>query len=213
LIEIQDEGSQLISFLVNPRPGEVLVDACAGGGGKALHLAAMMKNSGVIHALELEERRFGDIRTRCSRNGVSIVRPAVANTEVLSGLRGTADAVLVDAPCTGSGTIRRNPLLRRTLSEGVLVDYVVRQREVLSAYAALVRPGGRLVYATCSLFSAENEGVVSWFLEKNARFHVVSARDVLAQSTIEIDGARTFLHILPQTTGADGFFAAVMVSA
>ena len=214
LFEIQDEGSQLLSLLVHPRRGQFIVDACAGGGGKALHLSALMENSGQIIALDVDGHRLERLRKRCRRANAVNVEPVLVDREDDSAEESyvaLADAVLVDAPCSGSGTIRRNPGTKWSLTQRAIAEYQHRQQSVLTRYSRLVKPGGRIVYATCSLLEEENEEVVQSFLSKQPSFRVQSAREGLEKWNLHHLADKDFLSLLPHRHGTDGFFAAVLV--
>jgi 16S rRNA (cytosine967-C5)-methyltransferase len=210
--EIQDEGSQLIAMLVDPSEHDVVVDACAGGGGKTLHLAALMQNRGTLIAIDAEGRKLGNIRGRAERAGASCAALLVAPRDepAIAQWRSRADRVLVDAPCSGSGTFRRNPWLKMTLTEEIVERMTEAQRLILNDYASLVKVGGRLVYTTCSLLEKENGGNVSWFLNSHPEFSLVDAGEILARQGIGVDEASPYLTLLPHRTSTDGFFVAVM---
>ena len=210
--EIQDEGSQTIPLLLEPRPGACIVDACAGGGGKTLHIAALMENRGELYAIDTEERRLSNIRERIDRSGTSIVTVLLADRDgsKIEGLRGKADAVLVDAPCTGVGTYRRNPGAKLSFSRDFVDAISQTQQDVLQRYSSLVKDGGRLVYATCSLLRKENEEVVASFLDRNPDFRLLPAGTMSMLHGITSDDASGYLYLLPHKTSTDGFFAAVM---
>ncbi|AEN72289.1 Fmu (Sun) domain protein [Rhodothermus marinus SG0.5JP17-172] len=215
LFEVQDEGSQLISLLTGARPGQVVVDGCAGGGGKTLHLAALMEGRGRLYAFDIHEARLRELRPRARRADVHNVRLHVLphnRASIVRRLYGKADAVLVDAPCSGTGVLRRNPDAAWKITPERVAALVEQQRQILEAYAPLVRPGGRLVYATCSLLPAENEHQVHAFLEKHPEFTLLSTAEVLARQGIALPHQTdAFLRIEPATHGTDGFFAAVLV--
>lgn len=209
--EMQDEGSQLVSFLLQPRPGQTVLDACAGSGGKSLHLATLMQNQGTIYAFDVEQARLRDILTRSERAGISIVHPLVGSHERGGPMTaGAFDSVLIDAPCSGTGTFRRNPGAKRTLTPQLVNECAERQKAILQSFAQLVRPGGRLVYATCSLLRQENEEVMEWFLRSHPEYSIVSAGEVLSRSGIDMLFPTPFMKLLPHRHGTDGFFAAAM---
>jgi 16S rRNA (cytosine967-C5)-methyltransferase len=216
LIEVQDEGSQLIARLLAPRRGEMVVDFCAGAGGKTLALGSLMRSSGRIYAFDINAKRLAGFGPRLKRSGLSNVHPAAIHSEndpKVKRLAGKIDRVLVDAPCSGSGTLRRNPDLKWRFDEAELARVNAVQASVLRAAARLVKPGGRLVYATCSLLEVENQCVVEAFLADHDQFVAVPAAEVLAQQGIEIDHAARFAPyfvMLPHLHGTDGFFAAVL---
>jgi 16S rRNA (cytosine967-C5)-methyltransferase len=216
--ELQDEGSQLLGMLVDAPPTRV-VDACAGAGGKTLQLAAQMKNRGDLHALDIDDGRIDELRKRARRAGVHNVRTQVippegtAADEALAPLKGKADRVLVDAPCSGTGTYRRKPDARYRLGPDELANHVARQKALLERFSAMVKPGGRLIYGTCSILREENEAVVEDFLSRHPDF---SVRPVTAELGPEL-GAKVsqgpFLRLAPHTHGTDGFFGAILVRA
>ena len=214
-VEVQDEGSQLLALLVGARRGEMVVDFCAGGGGKTLALGAAMRNTGRLYAFDTSGHRLAELRPRIARAGLDIVHTAqIAHERDGRVLRlvGKVDRVLVDAPCSGLGTLRRNPDLKWRQSPQAVEELVGRQRAILGAAARLVKSGGRLVYATCSVLEVENEGVASVF-ERDAGvpFERVAAADALARAGVAspaelVVGER--LQLWPHRHGTDGFFAA-----
>ena len=210
-IEVQDEGSQLLGFLVAPKRGEMVADFCAGAGGKTLLLGALMRSSGRLYAFDVSEKRLQKAKPRLARAGLSNVHPAAIdheNDSRIKRLAGKMDRVLVDAPCSGFGTLRRNPDLKWRQTEPGVIELTEKQTSILAAASRLVKKGGRLVYATCSLLDVENDGIVDAFLAAHPEYKQLSATEVLAQSKIELDvGER--LHLDPLTHGTDGFFAAV----
>jgi 16S rRNA (cytosine967-C5)-methyltransferase len=216
LFEIQDEGSQLLGMLVDAPPTRV-VDACAGAGGKTLQLAAQMKNRGELFALDIDARRLDDLRQRARRAGVHNARvrliPAEgpAAREALTDLVGVADRVLVDAPCTGTGTLRRKPDARYRFSDEMLVEAVARQEALLEQCAPLVKPGGRLIYGTCSVLRAENEAVVEAFLDRHPEFRVVPPADKLGEELGSKVTRGGYLRLATHVHGTDGFFGAILV--
>jgi 16S rRNA (cytosine967-C5)-methyltransferase len=209
--EVQDEGSQLLGFLLEPKRGEMVVDFCAGAGGKTLLLGALMRNTGRLYAFDVSDKRLANLKPRLARSGLSNVHPARIEHErdqKIKRLAGKADRVLVDAPCSGLGTLRRNPDLKWRQDEKSVAELTVKQAAILDAAATLVRPGGRLVYATCSLLSAENDEIVAAFLEKHPDFSLLPASAVLGKQGIACDG--DVLRLLPHKHNTDGFFAAAM---
>ena len=212
-IEVQDEGSQLLGYLLQPKRGEMVADFCAGAGGKTLLLGALMRSQGRLYAFDVAEKRLAKLKPRLARSGLSNVHPARIESEndiKIKRLAGKLDRVLVDAPCSGLGTLRRNPDLKWRQSPESVAELTVRQGAILTAAAALVKKGGRLVYATCSLLEAENEGVAAAFQAAHPEFVSVSATEVLAKQGIDIADGGERLHLLPHRHGTDGFFAAVM---
>jgi 16S rRNA (cytosine967-C5)-methyltransferase len=211
--EMQDEGSQLLSLLLQPSPGMTVVDACAGGGGKTLHIAALMQNTGSLTAIDMDERKLEHLRMRVFRAGVSIVHILSARSRQaeIHRLDGRADAVLVDAPCSGIGTLRRNPGLKLGFRSDLSARFAATQRQLLDVYAGLVKPGGRLVYSTCTLLRRENEEIVDDFLHRSSEFTLIPAGEILQKQGIAIDADSPHLLLLPHRTTTDGFFAAVFV--
>ncbi len=215
-MEVQDEGSQLIARLVAPRRGEMVVDFCAGAGGKTLALGSLMRSTGRLYAFDVHARRLAGLGPRLKRSGLSNVHPAAIaheNDLRVKRLAGKVDRVLVDAPCSGSGTLRRNPDLKWRFDEAELARVNEVQGRVLRAAARLLKPGGRLVYATCSLLALENQEVIDRFLAEQPQFAAVDAAGVLAAQGIVIDHAARFVPyfvMLPHLHGTDGFFAAVL---
>ncbi|MBX2992576.1 MAG: methyltransferase domain-containing protein [Bacteroidetes bacterium] len=210
--EMQDEGSQLLSMLLEPKQGSLVVDACTGGGGKTLHLAALMNNEGEIHSIDIDERRLFNIRVRLQRAGITIaeLHHQKKGDSSIVALKNSADSVLIDAPCSGVGTFRRNPAAKLNVSEGYVRRVAVTQQSILAAYSDLVKPGGRLVYTTCTLLRLENEDVVEKFLSLHPEFELVSATDILRNQNVPLESDSPFLTLLPHIAGTDGFFAAVM---
>ena len=212
-IEVQDEGSQLLGYLVAPKRGEMVADFCAGAGGKTLLMGALMRSTGRLYAFDVSDKRLGRLKERVARAGLSNVHPVtLANENDLrvKRLAGKLDRVLVDAPCSGLGTLRRNPDLKwRQTPEGV-AELARKQRDILQGAARLLKPGGRLVYATCSILPEENEAIVAAFLAAHPDFKPVSAQEILAKQGIALECGET-LRLTPHTHGTDGFFAAVLV--
>jgi len=209
--EVQDEGSQLLGYLLEPRRGEMVVDFCAGAGGKTLLLGALMRNTGRLYAYDVSDKRLARLKPRLARSGLSNVHPVRIEHERdtrIKRLAGKVDRVLVDAPCSGLGTLRRNPDLKWRQGEDSVAELAVKQAAILAAATRLVRPGGRVVYATCSLLTAENEAVVDAFLAGHPDFTLAPASEVLARHGIAVDG--DFLRLLPHRQNTDGFFAAVL---
>ena len=216
LIEVQDEGSQLIARLVAPKRGEMIVDFCAGAGGKTLALGALMRSTGRIYAFDIHARRLAGLGPRLSRSGLSNVHPAAIASENdlrVKRLSGKIDRVLVDAPCSGTGTLRRNPDLKWRFDESELERLNGVQLAVLAGAARMLKPGGRLVYSTCSVLEQENQGIIAQFLAAHPDFTVVEAAPILAAQDIIIDHAARFAPwfvMLPHLHASDGFFAAVL---
>jgi 16S rRNA (cytosine967-C5)-methyltransferase len=216
LCEVQDEGSQLLALAVGARRGEIVVDFCAGAGGKTLALGAQMRNVGRLYAFDISGHRLAALAPRVVRAGLTIVHPAqIAHErdERIQRLAGKADRVLVDAPCSGSGTLRRHPDLKWRQSGDSVAALAASQRTILGAAAKLVKPGGRLVYATCSVLDAEGEAIAAAFEhEAGAAFVRVPAGDALERAGVA--GAQTLaegdrMRLWTQRHGCDGFFAAL----
>jgi 16S rRNA (cytosine967-C5)-methyltransferase len=212
-VEVQDEGSQLVGFAVAPKRNDMVVDFCAGAGGKTLLLGALMRSQGRLYAFDVSEARLSKLAPRLARSGLSNVHPQALQHErdaKVKRLAGKIDRVLVDAPCTGFGTLRRNPDLKWRQPASAVAELAARQHAILTAASALVKPGGRLVYATCSVLPEENERVVERFLAQNATFTAGNAGAELARAGIPLDTGPT-LKLLPHVHHCDGFFAAVLV--
>lgn len=211
-IEVQDEGSQLLAQLVAPRRGEMVADFCAGAGGKSLAMGALMRSSGRIYAFDVSEKRLQNLGTRLKRSGLSNLHSQLISSEndpKLKRLNGKFDRVLVDAPCSGLGTLRRNPDLKWRQTPNDIVELAAKQKAILERAAKLVKGGGKLVYATCSLLQEENEHIVEAFLAAHPEFKPMNAADILAQQQISLDTG-TYLKLLPHIHNTDGFFAAVL---
>jgi len=211
-IEVQDEGSQLIGILLQAGPGERIVDACAGGGGKTLHLAAMMENRGLILSLDVAEERLKSLERRAARAGVSIaeVRVTTPGGGPDPAWVENADGVLVDAPCSGTGTLRRNPGAKLHFSAERVASQQRVQEEIVREGARYVRPGGKLLYSTCSLLRSENENVVEGFLASRGDFRLLPSIRLLREKGVPVEGDDLMLTLLPHRHGTDGFFAALM---
>lgn len=212
LVEVQDEGSQLLALLVAPKRREMVADFCAGAGGKTLALGALMHSQGRLYAFDISRRRLDRFSPRLKRSGLSNVHVQLLeheNDTRLKRLHGKLDRVLVDAPCSGLGTLRRNPDLKWRQQASDIDEMRVKQHSIVVSAAKLVKPGGRLVYATCSLLRAENEDVVAGFLAQAPGFSLVNCGEMLRQQKIELDTGE-FLRLRPDLHGTDGFFAAVM---
>ncbi len=216
-IEVQDEGAQLLALLLGARRGEMVADYCAGAGGKTLALGAMMKNTGRLYAFDTSARRLAALTPRLARSGLSNIHPVAisgASDQRVRRLAGKLHRVLVDAPCSGVGTLRRNPDMKWRQSPEQVAALTQQQQEILQSAARLVQPGGRLVYATCSLLREENEDVAAAFEAAQPQFAPLDAAEVLAAAKVNAaarlcgEGGR-FLHLAPHTSGTDGFFAAV----
>jgi 16S rRNA (cytosine967-C5)-methyltransferase len=219
LIEVQDEGSQLVALMAAAQPGEVAIDLCAGAGGKTLVLAAMMENRGKIFATDRDKRRLAPIHDRMTRAGASCVEvrtPAPA-TDTIADLARSADLVLIDAPCTGTGTWRRNPDAKWRTRPGALEQRCKEQTEVLDRAAALVKLGGRIAYVTCSVLTEENDDQVRAFVARLPEFQIIPPHQIgLLPGDIAQQLRRAALVsdvgmlMTPRRTGTDGFFLAML---
>ena len=215
-VEVQDEGSQLLALLADAKRGEMVVDFCAGAGGKTLALGASMRNTGRLYAFDTSGHRLAALKPRLARSGLSNVYPiqiAHERDDRIKRLAGKIDRVLVDAPCSGLGTLRRNPDMKWRQSPESVAELQAKQAAILESAARLLKPGGRLVYATCSLLDVENEGIAQAFSAAHERdFAVVPAAEALQKA--HAGGADDlvrgdYLRLWPHRHGTDGFFAAV----
>lgn len=193
-VEIQDAGSQMISPLLLAQPGERVIDACSGAGGKALHLAALMRNEGRVYAMDVDERKLRELERRSRRAGATCVQPRAINAGTTADFAGIADRLLIDAPCSGLGTLKRQPDLKWRLKPAQLERVNAIQRELLSSYGEMLKTGGRLVYATCSILPSENRAAVDHLLASDSGFRLAEE-----------------LNVSPSTYGFDGFYAAALV--
>jgi 16S rRNA (cytosine967-C5)-methyltransferase len=215
-VEVQDEGSQLLALLAGAGRGQMVVDFCAGAGGKTLALGAMMRSTGRLYALDTSDHRLAALKPRMARSGLSNVHPvriAHERDERIRRLEGKIDCVLVDAPCSGLGTLRRNPDLKWRQSPASLLELQDLQARILASAARLLRPGGRLVYGTCSLLKSENEDIAQAFSSAQAsQFEPLAVKDVLAEARLpaaESLDSNGYLRLWPHLHQTDGFFAAV----
>lgn len=211
-IEVQDEGSQLLAQIVGAKRGEMVVDFCAGAGGKTLALGALMRNTGRLYAFDVSDKRLAKLKPRLARSDLSNVHPVLIaheNDAKIKRLAGKIDRVLVDAPCSGLGTLRRNPDVKWRQQPQAIVELNAKQAAILSGAARLLKPGGRLVYATCSLLNEENEGIVQQFLALHADFALVPMNEVMEEQKIRLEMG-DFLKLMPHVHQTDGFFAAVL---
>ncbi|MDR1031714.1 MAG: RsmB/NOP family class I SAM-dependent RNA methyltransferase [Holosporales bacterium] len=211
LAEVQDEGSQLLSLMTQAKPAQTVVDFCAGAGGKALALAAMMENKGSLYALDVSQNKLNEAKKRLSRAGVSNARVLVPDAKWLKRHEGFADVVLVDAPCSGSGTWRRNPDRKWRLTPKELARLINLQVEILNTAKCLVKTGGRLIYATCSVFKSENEAQILRFLNENTDFDLFNA---VYNFHPQIKGLIKdgFLRTSPLLNNVDGFCATTLIN-
>ncbi|WP_332813475.1 RsmB/NOP family class I SAM-dependent RNA methyltransferase [Ramlibacter sp.] len=221
-IEVQDEGSQLLALLLEARRGEMVVDFCAGAGGKTLALGAAMRNTGRLYAFDTSAHRLDALKPRLARSRLSNVHPAVIAHERddrIKRLAGKIDRVIVDAPCSGLGTLRRNPDLKWRQGPPLVQEMAARQAAILRSAARLLKPGGRLVYATCSFLPDENEAVAEGFSADAAGFRPVPVAGLLQHLGVAGDRLASggdggqFLRLWPHRHRTDGFFAAVWQKA
>ncbi|MFM7632004.1 MAG: RsmB/NOP family class I SAM-dependent RNA methyltransferase, partial [Betaproteobacteria bacterium] len=211
-IEVQDQGSQLLAHLLGARRGEMVVDFCAGTGGKTLAIGAMMRNTGRLYAFDISEKRLAKLKPRLARSGLSNVHPVLLaheNDAKVKRLAGKVDRVLVDAPCSGFGTLRRNPDIKWRQQPDDVTELCERQLSILNSAARLPKLGGRLVYATCSLLMEENQAIIERFLSQQANYRLIPAHEILFEQKIALDTG-AYLQLLPHRHGTDGFFAAVL---
>lgn len=193
LFEVQDGGSQMIAPLLQVEPGQRVIDACAGAGGKSLHLAALLRNKGELLSLDVDEAKLEELKRRATRSGIKIVSTELIRQRVLSAMEAWADRLLLDVPCSGLGTLRRQPDLKWRLTPEFLEQIRGTQREILRTYTSMLKPGGLFVYSTCSILPSENEAQVQWLLETM--------------------GGHTLLEehrVWPSETGFDGFYMALL---
>ncbi len=212
LVEVQDEGSQILAWLVAPRRGEMVADYCAGAGGKTLAMAMLMRGTGRLYAMDTSAKRLALLAPRAARAGVTSIHSAALSGDTdarLKRLAGKMDRVLVDAPCSGFGTLRRNPDLKWRHGEAAVAELAAKQRRILESASRLVKKGGRLVYATCSFLREENEQIVDDFLRREPAFTERSCADILGAQRIALE-AGTRLRLWPHVHGTDAFFAAAL---
>ncbi|MGE8320471.1 MAG: RsmB/NOP family class I SAM-dependent RNA methyltransferase [Comamonas sp.] len=219
-IEVQDEGSQLLALLLDAKRGEMVTDFCAGAGGKTLAIGAAMRSTGRLYAFDVSGHRLEALKPRLARSGLSNVHPAAIaheRDERIKRLAGKMDRVLVDAPCSGLGTLRRNPDLKWRQSPQAIEELTAKQTAILASAARMVKPGGRLVYATCSVLPAENEAIAEAFGAAHRDFIPADAGELLTALKVEQaaslcsggDTGTQYLRLWPHQHQTDGFFAAV----
>jgi 16S rRNA (cytosine967-C5)-methyltransferase len=189
--EIQDAGSQLIAEFVNPTKGSFVIDACAGAGGKSLHLAALMENTGKIRSMDIDAKKLSELEYRAKRNGVKNISTVPIERETTANYAGTADYLLMDVPCSGLGVLRRNPDAKWKITADFVEKIQATQAKILRDYVKMLKPDGTLVYATCSIFPQENEEQVKKFLSDNPDFQLIEEK-----------------HLTPHKNGFDGFYMA-----
>ena len=209
LVEVQDEGSQVLAWLLAPRRGEMIADYCAGAGGKTLAAAMLMHGTGRVYAMDVSAKRLSALAPRAARAGITNVHALVLGEDDARARRlaGKLDRVLVDAPCSGFGTLRRNPDLKWRHGPGAIAELAAKQSRILDAAARLLKPGGRLIYATCSILRDENDAVADDFQGRNPEFRSISCAELLAAQRIALDTGER-LRLLPHLHGTDGFYAA-----
>lgn len=193
MVEVQDAGSQLIAPLLRPRSGEKVIDACAGAGGKTLNLADWMRNKGEILALDIYPKKLEELANRAKRNKIDIVKTAIAEEAIVAKYKNWADKLLLDVPCSGSGTFKRNIDAKWKLKPAFMEEIVSLQAKLFQNYSSMLKQGGQMVYATCSIFPAENELQVKAFLKANPNFKLIKQK-----------------HISPAKYGWDGFYMALL---
>jgi 16S rRNA (cytosine967-C5)-methyltransferase len=215
-VEVQDEGSQLLALITDARRGQMVVDFCAGAGGKTLALGAAMRNTGRLYAFDVSAHRLDNLKPRLARSKLSNVHPAAIaheRDERIKRLAGKIDRVIVDAPCSGLGTLRRNPDLKWRQSPQALAELTTKQAAILESAARLLKPGGRIVYATCSLLRAENEDIAAAFSAAHPDFRRIQVQELLENAKVA-DAAKLCseggqdLRLWPHRHGTDGFYAA-----
>lgn len=218
--EVQDEGSQLLALLLEAKRGEMVVDFCAGAGGKTLAIGACMRSTGRLYAFDTSAHRLDALKPRLKRSGLSNVHPAVIaheRDERIKRLAGKIDRVLVDAPCSGLGTLRRNPDLKWRQNMAAVDGMALTQAAILQSAARLIKPGGRLIYATCSILPQENETVAQAFTDANIEFGPLEVGEILTHLKVEAaaslcsggENGQRYLRLWPHRHATDGFFAAV----
>lgn len=213
LLEVQDEGSQILCMLVSPRRSDMVIDFCAGAGGKTLLLGAMMRSQGRLYAFDVSAARLAKAKPRFARSGLSNVTSVQINNENdtrVKRLAGKAQRVLVDAPCSGVGTLRRNPDLKWRQTPTDLAELCQLQGRILASAARCVAPGGRLIYSTCSLLPQENEQQIQAFLTNNENFELVPIEQVLGDRNPGLVSENGMLKLRPDIHQTDGFFVAVL---
>lgn len=212
LVEIQDEASQIITFLVNPKRGNMVADFCAGAGGKTLGISAMMKNTGRVYAFDISDKRLANLKKRLKRSGASnIVTHKIINENdtKIKRLRNKFDRVLVDAPCTGLGTLRRNPDLKWKHSPESLNELNIKQNLIINSASKLCKVGANLIYATCSILKEENEDIVDNFLLKNKNFRILSPNSIFTKYGIPLNSDK-YIKLTPYEHKTDGFFSVIL---
>jgi 16S rRNA (cytosine967-C5)-methyltransferase len=211
LIEVQDESSQIAAMLLSPKRGEMVVDFCAGSGGKTLIFGMLMKNTGRIYAFDINEKRLNNLSPRLQKSGLSNIYPFLINNEndnKIKRLHNKIDKVFVDAPCSGIGTLRRNPDLKFRQSLETIKNLNIKQLSILNSASKLVKLNGILAYATCSILPQENQEIIKQFLEKNLNFELIDYKNVLNNDLLF--SSTKYLQLLPNIHNTDGFFIALL---
>ncbi len=210
-IEVQDESSQIAGMLLNPKRGSMVVDFCAGAGGKTLLFGMLMRNSGRIYAFDINERRLNNLTPRLKRSGLTNVYPELINNEQDSKIKrlyNKIDHVFVDAPCSGLGTLRRNPDIKFRQTPESINELNQQQISILNNAAPLVKNNGYLVYATCSILKRENDDIVAKFIQDNPNFKVIDIKNIFKNQSLH--NQSNYLKLLPHLHQTDGFFACLM---
>ncbi|PWB50376.1 MAG: 16S rRNA (cytosine(967)-C(5))-methyltransferase RsmB [Candidatus Methanoperedenaceae archaeon] len=207
--EVQDEGSQLVTLLTGAKPGELVIDGCAGNGGKSIFLSSLMKNRGTIIASDMSPVKLANLRKRATKAGAFNIK--TANKELLTEYEGKGDCVFIDAPCSGMGVFRRNPDSKWRLTPDDIKELAAKQKEILNEYSRLVKPGGKLVYATCTISKQENEDNVCGFLKENNAFYSVPVSEMPGFGFSKLISEDGFFRSMPHIHNTDGFFGAVMI--
>jgi 16S rRNA (cytosine967-C5)-methyltransferase len=210
-LRIQDEAAQLVSCLINPNSTDSILDACAGSGGKATHLAAILKNKGRIVAIDHNPEKIAELKKEVTRLGINIIEIQTGDLSVglPESLKEKFDHVLVDAPCSGLGTLRRNPEIKWRTTEKDLRNFAAAQKVILQNASTAVKKGGRLIYCTCSLLPAENENIIDAFLARNTNFSLCRPPNSMNKQLVD---SRGFYHTDPHRHNMDGFFGAILIN-
>lgn len=210
--EVQDEGSQLLPLITDPKPISKVLDVCAGAGGKTLEFSALMKNRGEIYATDINKIRLNELHKRAKRAGSQNIR--VQKIRIIEDLQEQFndffDIVFVDAPCSGVGTIRRNPGMKWNITEQTICEVTEKQLSILHSCASLTKPGGRLFYATCTLLKEENETQIDKFLSEHSDYILVNSKGIIEKWNLEKVQVGSFIKLFPHIHGTDGFFCAVL---
>ena len=215
VIEVQDEGSQLISICLAPEDGANVLDACAGAGGKSLHIASLQNDSGNIIATDIELKKLKELNKRARRSGFESIRTLLANKKLEDNIRlESFDSVLIDAPCSGSGTMRRSPIQKWRLNRSMISKIAKKQLRLLNDYSRYVKPGGVLLYATCSILPMENDIVVNRFLDNNGDFSGFPVKSAMEKYNVNIENINSSdfsVSLTPHEHNTDGFYMAKMI--